>query len=77
MRSQIPSFRLPESVLDEEIGFILGMGLVAHFNHYVDSLNDLLAKNYDAVFVGSGAPRGRDLAGLPGREIGDANIHRH
>ncbi|MCB1668872.1 MAG: FAD-dependent oxidoreductase [Pseudomonadales bacterium] len=75
MRSQIPSFRLPESVLDEEIGFILGMGPVAHFNHYVDSLNDLLAKNYDAVFVGSGAPRGRDLAGLPGREIGDANIH--
>ena len=75
MRSQIPSFRLPESVLDEEIGYILNMGPIVHYNHYVDSLKDLLAKDYDAVFVGSGAPRGRDLPDLPGREEADANIY--
>jgi len=75
MRSQIPSFRLPEQVLDEEVGYILGMGVISHFNHYVDSLKGLLAKGYDAVFVGSGAPRGRDLPKLPGRQEADASIH--
>ncbi|HEX4881936.1 MAG TPA: FAD-dependent oxidoreductase [Porticoccaceae bacterium] len=75
MRSQIPSFRLPEPVLDEEVGFILNMGVVTHFNHYVDSLKGLLDKGYDAVFVGSGAPRGRDLPKLPGRQEADAAIH--
>jgi len=75
MRSQIPSFRLPESVLDEEVGYILNMGLVSHFNHYVDSLKGLLAQDYDAIFVGSGAPRGRDLPKLPGRKEGDKSIH--
>ncbi|TNF33416.1 MAG: 4Fe-4S dicluster domain-containing protein [Gammaproteobacteria bacterium] len=74
MRSQIPSFRLPESVLDEEVGYVLDLGIDAHFNHYVESLKDLLAKGYDAVFVGSGAPRGRDL-NIPGREESAANIH--
>jgi len=75
MRSQIPSFRLPESVLDEEVGYILGMGIHTHFNHYVSSMADLLTKGYDAVFVGTGAPRGRDLDGLPGRAEGAKNIH--
>ena len=75
MRSQIPSFRLPESVLDEEVGYILNMGLVSHFNHYVDSLKGLLNQDYDAVFVGSGAPRGRDLPSLPGRDEGSKSIH--
>jgi len=75
MRSQIPSFRLPESVLDEEVGYVMDMGITAHFNTYVDSLAEILGRDYDAVFVGSGAPRGRDLANLPGREEADANIH--
>lgn len=75
MRSQIPSFRLPESVLDEEVGYILDLGIHKHFNTYIDSLKSLLAKDYDAVFVGSGAPRGRDLPDLKGRKEGDANIH--
>ncbi|MEH6529612.1 MAG: FAD-dependent oxidoreductase [Porticoccus sp.] len=75
MRSQIPSFRLPETVLDEEVGYILDMGLTTHFNHYVDSLKGLLDQDYDAIFVGSGAPRGRDLPDLPGRQEGDASIH--
>jgi len=75
MRSQIPSFRLPESVLDEEVGYVLNMGIKTHFNTYVDSMAEILAKNYDAVFVGTGAPRGRDLAKLPGRKDADANIH--
>lgn len=75
MRSQIPSFRLPESVLDEEVNYILDMGVVTHFNQTVTSMRDMLAKNYDAVFVGTGAPRGRDLPNLPGRQAGNANIH--
>jgi NADPH-dependent glutamate synthase beta subunit-like oxidoreductase len=75
MRSQIPSFRLPESVLDEEVGYILNMGIQTHFNHYVSSMSDLLTKGYDAIFVGTGAPRGRDLPDLPGRKEGAANIH--
>ncbi|KJS09706.1 MAG: glutamate synthase [Gammaproteobacteria bacterium BRH_c0] len=75
MRSQIPSFRLPEEVLDEEVGYILGMGPVARFDTYIDSLQSLLEQNYDAVFVGSGAPRGRDLKNLPGRQEGAEHIH--
>ncbi|MCV6604308.1 MAG: FAD-dependent oxidoreductase, partial [Porticoccaceae bacterium] len=75
MRSQIPSFRLPEEVLNEEVNYILDMGVATQFNTYVSSLKSILDKNYDAVFVGSGAPRGRDLPKLPGRREADANIH--
>lgn len=75
MRSQIPSFRLPESVLNEEVNYILDMGIHTHFNHYVSSLKDLLSKDYDAIFIGTGAPKGRDLPDMPGRWEGDANIH--
>lgn len=75
MRSQIPSFRLPESVLNEEVNYILDLGIHQHFNHYVESLKELLDKNYDAVFIGSGAPKGRDLPELEGRREGAANIH--
>ena len=76
IRSQIPSFRLPEKVLNEEIDCILEMGgITRHFNTYVSSLKEILDKDYDAVFVGSGAPRGRDLPNLPGREEGDKFIH--
>lgn len=74
MRSQIPSFRLPESVLDEEVGYILNLGIHTHFNSYVSSLRKVLDDGYDAVFVGSGAPKGRDLH-IPGREEGAAHIH--
>jgi len=74
MRSQIPSFRLPHSVLDEEVNYILDMGIKTHFKNYVSSLKEILDKEYDAVFVGTGAPRGRNL-NLPGREEGAANIH--
>jgi NADPH-dependent glutamate synthase beta subunit-like oxidoreductase/ferredoxin len=75
MRSQIPSFRLPATVLDEEVNYILDMGITTHFKHYVDSLKGLLEQDYDAIFVGSGAPNGRDLAKLPGRQEGDDSIH--
>ncbi|HAD09937.1 MAG TPA: glutamate synthase [Porticoccaceae bacterium] len=76
MRSQIPSFRLPEEVLDEEVGYITDNGNVTtHYKQRVDSLKSLLGKDYDAVFVGSGAPRGRDLPGLPGRDEGAESIH--
>ncbi|MFN8338052.1 MAG: FAD-dependent oxidoreductase [Saprospiraceae bacterium] len=74
MRSQIPSFRLPASVLDQEVNYILNMGVVTTFNTYITSLKEILNKDYDAVFVGTGAPRGKDLS-LPGREEGKDNIH--
>lgn len=74
MRTQIPSFRLPVEVLDQEVGYILDMDLITHFNTYVKSMKEVLDKNYDAVFVGTGAPRGKNLI-LDGREEGKANIH--
>ncbi len=74
MRSQIPKFRLPEEVIDEEVGYILEMGVEARFGHHVDSMRALLREPYDAIFVGSGAPRGRDLD-LPGRQAAAANVH--
>jgi len=74
MRSQIPSFRLPESVLDEEVGYILDLGIHTQFHHYVSSMKEMLGKGYDAIFVGTGAPRGRDLNDLPGRQEAGANI---
>jgi len=74
MRTQIPAFRLPEEVLDEEVSYILDMGIHTHFNHYVDSMKEVLEKDYDAVFVGTGAPKGRDL-NIPGREAAAAHVH--
>src|SRR5438093_9994306 len=65
IRSQIPKFRLPESIIDEEVGYILALGVEFRPGSRIDSLKALLGGNgsgtYDAVFVGSGAPRGRDL----------------
>lgn len=74
MRSQIPAFRLPEAVLDEEVDQILNMGVVCHFNTDITSMKSLLDQNFDAYFVGTGAPRGRDL-NLIGREDVDDHIH--
>ncbi len=74
MWSQIPRFRLPETVIDEETGYILDMGIHFNNNQPVDSMKALLAQNFDAVFVGCGAPRGRDLQ-LPGRKEIKENIH--
>jgi formate dehydrogenase (NADP+) beta subunit len=74
MRSQIPSFRLPESVLDEEVGYILDLGIHTQFHTYVSSMRDVLSKGYDAIFVGTGAPRGRDLSDLPGRQEAGAQV---
>ncbi len=75
IRTQIPSFRLPEKVLNEEIDTILDFGVNTFFNQYVSSLKEIVDKGYDAVFVGTGAPRGRDLPDLPGRQEGDKYIH--
>lgn len=74
MRSQIPAFRLPESVLNEEVNYILDLGIHTQFNTYVKSLKEILDKKYDAVFIGTGAPKGRDLD-IPGRQEAAANIH--
>ena len=74
IRSQVPSFRLPKKVLDEEVSYILDMGVNAHFNTYISSMKDFLKKEYDAVFIGTGAPRGKDLD-LPGRQEGKDFIH--
>ncbi|HQX23656.1 MAG TPA: FAD-dependent oxidoreductase [Pseudomonadota bacterium] len=74
IRTQIPRFRLPESVIDEEVGYILDLGVEFRAGERIDSMNALLAQGYDAVFVGCGAPRGRDLD-LPGRREAAAQIH--
>lgn len=74
MRSNIPSFRLPAPVLNDEIDRIVGMGVDLRLNTRVESMRALLDEGYDAVFVGSGAPRGKELS-LPGRQEGAANIH--
>ncbi|MDT3669768.1 MAG: FAD-dependent oxidoreductase [Aromatoleum sp.] len=74
MRSQIPKFRLPDSVIDEECGYIAGLDVEMRQNTWIASLRELLAGSWDAVFVGTGAPRGRD-ADLPGRKEAAAHIH--
>ena len=74
MRSQIPTFRLPVDVLDEEVNYILNMGVTTTFNIEVDSLKEILSKSYDAVFVGTGAPRGKGL-NLPGLEDAMSNVY--
>ena len=73
MRYNIPAFRLPADVLDEEIGYILDMGATIHYDSPVESMQKLLGEGYDAVFVGTGAPRGKELK-LPGR-YDTENIH--
>jgi len=75
MRTNIPSFRLPVRVLEEEIDYILDMGVDIRFDHRIDSMKKLLdGGEYDAVFVGTGAPKGKEL-NIPGRQEADANIH--
>lgn len=74
IRSQIPRFRLPESVIDEEMGYITDLGLDMRLGERIDSLRALLEEDYDAIFVGTGAPRGRDLD-VPGRQEAARNIH--
>jgi len=74
IRTQIPKFRLPDSVIDEECGYILDLGVELRGGVRIDSMKQLLAEPWDAIFVGSGAPRGRDLD-IPGRREAAANIH--
>ncbi|MEO6801254.1 MAG: FAD-dependent oxidoreductase [Rhodanobacter sp.] len=74
MRTQVPRFRLPEAVINEEVGYILDLGVEFVGNREIDSMKSLLAENFDAIFVGCGAPRGRDLH-VPGREEAAARIH--
>ncbi|RDV05451.1 FAD-dependent oxidoreductase [Undibacter mobilis] len=74
IRSQIPKFRLPDSVIDEETGYILNLGVEFRGGTVISSMKKLLSENFDAIFVGTGAPRGRDLD-IPGRKEAAANIH--
>ncbi len=74
MRTNIPSFRLPESVLDEEVYRIVNFGVEKRFGHEVKSLKVVLDEGFDAVFVGTGAPKGKDLNVL-GRKEAEKNIH--
>ena len=74
MRTQIPKFRLPENVLDEECGYILDLGVTFAGGKRIDSMAALLAQDFDAIFVGCGAPRGRDLD-IPGRKEAAKNVH--
>ena len=74
IRTQIPKFRLPDEVIDEETGYIIDMGVDLRLGERIGSLRTLLDQNFDAIFVGTGAPRGRDLD-VPGRKEAAANIH--
>ena len=74
MRTQVPRFRLPEEVIDEETGYILDLGVEFVGGRRIDSMKAMLEESYDAVFVGCGAPRGRDLD-LPGRAEAAAHVH--
>jgi len=74
MRTQIPRFRLPETVIDEEMGYVLDLGVNFQHNTRIDSLKGVIDQGYDAIFVGTGAPRGRDLD-VPGRAEAHAHIH--
>jgi len=74
IRTQIPKFRLPDDVIDEEVGYILDLGIEFRPGARIDSMKALLSENFDAIFVGSGAPRGRDLD-IPGRKEAAASIH--
>ncbi|MCP5201764.1 MAG: FAD-dependent oxidoreductase [Gammaproteobacteria bacterium] len=74
IRSQIPKFRLPEEVIDEEVGYVMRLGVEFRGGQWVDSLKNILDDDFDAVFVGTGAPRGRDLD-VPGRAEAAENIH--
>jgi formate dehydrogenase beta subunit len=74
IRTQIPRFRLPESVIDEETGYVLDLGVRFRSGQRIDSMKALMGEGYDAIFVGCGAPRGRNLE-LPGRQEAAANIH--
>ena len=79
MRVNIPAFRLPAAVLDEEIEYIVDMGVDVRYNTPVNSMKALLAEGYDAVFVGSGAPKGKELD-IPGpgrRRDRREDPHRH
>ena len=73
MRTNIPQFRLPPEVLDEEIDYIVNMGVDVKMNHSIDSMRELLDEGFDAIFVGTGAPRGKNLE-IPGRYDSE-NIH--
>ncbi len=74
MRTQIPKFRLPDAVLDEECGYIIDLGVEFRAGVRIESLKALLAEDWDAIFVGSGAPRGRDLD-IPGRKEAAKHVH--
>ena len=74
MRTNIPAFRLPVKVLEEEVDMILDMGVEVHYETPVRSLSALLDRDFDAVFIGSGAPKGKELD-IPGRREADANVH--
>ncbi|MDM0041426.1 FAD-dependent oxidoreductase [Variovorax sp. J22G21] len=74
IRTQIPRFRLPESVIDEETGYILDLGVEFRSGERIGSMKALMAEGWDAIFVGCGAPRGRDLD-APGRKEAAAHIH--
>jgi len=74
IRTQIPRFRLPEAVIDEEVGYVLDLGAAFRAGARVESMRALMDEGWDAIFVGCGAPRGRDLQ-LPGRREAAAHIH--
>jgi len=74
MRTNIPSFRLPEKVLNEEVDQVINLGIETRFNTEITSMKEFLKEDFDAIFVGTGAPKGRDI-NIEGREEAGKSIH--
>jgi len=64
----IPEFRLPKSVVGTEVQYVVSLGAKLRLNAVIGklyTLDDLFAKGYDAVFLGTGAglPRWMKIPG--------------
>lgn len=64
----IPQFRLPKEIVLHEVNTLKSLGVNIHLNHLVgkmETIDELLAKGYDAIFIGSGAGL-PNFMGIPG-----------
>jgi NADPH-dependent glutamate synthase beta subunit-like oxidoreductase len=67
MRTGIPAYRLPRKGLDREIEYLRELGVKIRTGCRIESLPQLLAEGYDAVYLAVGAQKGARL-GIPGED---------
>jgi NADH-quinone oxidoreductase subunit F len=73
----VPEFRLPRTVIEEEIDYIRNCGVDIFYNSPVDAthtVNDLLAEGYNAVFIAPGAQASM-RSGIVGEDEGLQGLH--